>query len=136
MAGWVHAWRPALLALSMSTLLAGIALAGVGLAAPSRSEVATPQPATLVGARLFVAKGCVTCHQHAAVDGKRVHPNAYPFSGIPDLTPMRFDAAYLRSWLADPTAVRPTTTMPNLNLSPDEIEALVAFLTQPPPANR
>lgn len=78
------------------------------------------------GQRLFVAKGCLTCHLHDAV----------PASGAvkvgPDLSGRRFDADYLRRFLADPNIA--TTRgpggfeMPNLNLAPREIAALAAFI--------
>ena len=70
------------------------------------------------GRRLFVAKGCVTCHVQIAVG--------------PDLTGKRYDAAYLKQFLADPSRVasarRGTFPMPNLGLKQPEITALVAFI--------
>ena len=77
------------------------------------------------GAALFQAKGCVGCHSHAAVAGTS--------AGIgPNLTHYEGDASFLRRWLADPAAVRPNTRMPNLELEPAEIEALIAFLLEEP----
>lgn len=73
------------------------------------------------GAALFRAKGCVSCHRHAAV------AQGGPSIG-PDLTAYEADPAFLRRWLADPAAVRPNTLMPNLRLDPAEIDALIAFL--------
>lgn len=73
------------------------------------------------GAALFRAKGCVGCHRHAAVDGEGG-------SVGPDLTHYDADPAFLHRWLADPASVRPNTLMPNLQLGPDEIEALITFL--------
>jgi hypothetical protein len=78
------------------------------------------------GRRLFVAKGCVTCHVHADAGRPTLAPLA------PDLTHKRFDAAYLRLYLANP-AIRPPTrrdgfAMPNLGLKSAEIIPLVAFL--------
>ena len=49
----------------------------------------------------------------------------------PELTNYTNDPAFLRRWLADPPAARPGTNMPNLNLSPAEIEDLIAFLNEP-----
>ena len=78
------------------------------------------------GRHLFVAKGCASCHTHA---GSGV-------SGIavgPDLTDRRFPADYLAKFLADPTTkpsqrVPSTQKMPDLELAPREIAALVAFV--------
>lgn len=75
------------------------------------------------GKALFVAKGCNMCHTHARAP-------ASTLGGIgPNLTDLNLPADYLRRWLANPQAIRPATQMPNLDLSGDEIEALVAFLT-------
>lgn len=78
------------------------------------------------GRRLFVAKGCVGCHVRAEADleeGESIGP---------PLTGKRYAADYLKRFLADPAmADRPRSgsfVMPNLNLRPTEISALVAFL--------
>jgi mono/diheme cytochrome c family protein len=84
------------------------------------------------GLRLFVAKGCVTCHVHPDVAGSG------PAKVGPDLTGRRFDADYLRRFLADPNIA--TTRgpggfeMPNLDLAPAEIAALTAFINGAPEA--
>jgi hypothetical protein len=46
----------------------------------------------------------------------------------PDLTRYQPNPDFVRRWLREPQAVRPGTIMPDLNLSEDEIEALLAFL--------
>ena len=92
-------------------------------AAGVRPAVAMSQPD--LGKRLFVAKGCVTCHTHAAVGSGRVEVG-------PNLTDNRLPAEYLRRFLADPsvkTNWRSDARMPNLNLKPAEIKALIAFVT-------
>jgi mono/diheme cytochrome c family protein len=67
------------------------------------------------GRRLFVAKGCVTCHVQIGVG--------------PNLDGKRFDATYLASFLAKPTAPQPgKPAMPNLGLAPREIASLVTYL--------
>jgi len=88
---------------------------------PALSAAATGDPAAY-GRALFQAKGCNGCHTHNDVN---------PGSGIavgPELSSRTYDPDFLRSWLADPAAVRPGTEMPNLRLSAEEIEALIAFL--------
>jgi cytochrome c2 len=78
------------------------------------------------GRALFQAKGCTACHQH-----QEVNPGAGVSVG-PDLTKRVFEPDFLRAWLSDPASIRPGTLMPNLALSPDEIEALIAFLNDDP----
>ena len=86
-------------------------------------------PATLVHAQqvrhLFVAKGCIGCHtrnEGGLRGGETIGP---------ELTGKRYQADFLRRFLADPSA-NPTRTgtfrMPNLGLQPTEIGALVAFI--------
>lgn len=76
------------------------------------------------GHRLFVAKGCITCHVHREVKGSGV------VKAGPELTEVRYAADYLTRFLENP-AIKPPTgpnRMPNLQLKPKEIAALVAFL--------
>ncbi len=86
------------------------------------------------GRALFQAKGCATCHRHAGLNIGRVeeeNPANLDLGqalGAPDLTHYQLDPDFVRRWLRDPSAVRPGTAMPNLRLSDDEIEALLAFL--------
>ena len=69
------------------------------------------------GERLFVAKGCVTCHVQIPVG--------------PKLESKRFDATVLAAFLANPkraVPVRGQPEMPNLGLQQREIASLVAYL--------
>jgi cytochrome c2 len=36
----------------------------------------------------------------------------------------------LRKWLEDPTSMKPDTSMPDFNISADEIESIIAYLTK------
>jgi nitric oxide reductase subunit C len=65
---------------------------------------------------------CLACH---AMDGQggRVGPALDGVGG-------RLDAAYLRRWLENPTAVKADSRMPVLPLSDSQIDELVAFLSQ------
>jgi cytochrome c2 len=95
----------------------------LGLAAAK----ATQADQAALGKELFSAKGCVMCHQHAEVNqGQTVF--WFGNTPAPDLTVNKFSADYLRSWLKNPAAIKPTTPMPNLNLQLGEIEDLIAFL--------
>lgn len=98
---------------------------------------AAPTPAlgrAALGRALFQAKGCTSCHRHDGLNIARVAFYATAdldlgtVMGAPDLTHYRPDPTFVRQWLRDPSAVRPETEMPNLRLSDEEIEALLAFL--------
>jgi mono/diheme cytochrome c family protein len=79
------------------------------------------------GRRLFVAKGCVTCHVHDAV----IEQGGFAGEIGPNLTERRFPAEYLAQFLANPSMVAPrrgSMGMPNLDLKQPEIVALTAFI--------
>jgi hypothetical protein len=81
------------------------------------------------GKRLFVAKGCITCHVHGSVDPA----GTLQLKAVgPELTQKRYAPDYLRMYLADPSIRAPSTPnamrMPNLGLKPAEIASLVAFV--------
>jgi len=102
-----------------------VAQAPLPTVAPTAAPGAALQADIAYGRALFSAKGCATCHRHAAVSSSGFGPE----SGIPDLTTYRWSVDYLRTWLKDPAAIKPATDMPNLGLKRDEIEALIAFLS-------
>lgn len=77
------------------------------------------------GRRLFVAKGCLVCHVHAAAPAEMGVPLG------PDLTERRYPAAYLQQLLREPGATLKSANalaMPNLGLKAHEIDALTAFI--------
>src|SRR5256886_10851814 len=95
--------------------LAAIAAGAAAPAPPSEPER---------GRRLFVAKGCVTCHVHREVAGSGVGAVG------PSLTHHPLPMDYLKQFLANP-AIAPqsgTVRMPDLRLAPQEIAALAALL--------
>ena len=100
-------------------LLAGAAELGMQRAAQPGAETTLEY-----GEALFRTKGCVTCHAYSGMD----QPRDWEASFGPDLTSYHNDPAFLRRWLAEPSAVRADTKMPDLELAAPEIEALIAFL--------
>jgi mono/diheme cytochrome c family protein len=92
------------------------------------TQVASKLSAAERGQRLFLAKGCVTCHQNTL-------GTANQSIGIaPALVPQKYQPDFLARILADPAGTLPPargqvgTAMPNLNLQPQEIASLVAFI--------
>ncbi|MBI3168477.1 MAG: FixH family protein [Chloroflexi bacterium] len=79
-----------------------------------------------LGRRLFIAKGCITCHVNSKVGSADYWTIEM---GAPNLTSFTASPEYLRMWLADPKSVKRLTEMPNLKLSETEIEALIAFIS-------
>jgi mono/diheme cytochrome c family protein len=92
---------------------------------PAIAAGATPPVVADRGKRLFIAKGCVTCHVHGEVTGSGF------VSVGPNLTPKRYQAEYLARFLADPSIARTpgkNEIMPQLELKPVEIAAIAAFI--------
>lgn len=137
MAGTPVATRPWLLGLSAALAVAGAGLflaegekrdrpspRAVRTSAAAASGGTVPRSAgTPSGRALFAGKGCSACHALGDV------PGGVAVGVGPDLTTYRGDTAFLRRWLADPAAVRPGTTMPDLDLTPAEIRSLASFLS-------
>ncbi len=112
----------------------GVALSILIVAAAALGSVSssTPEPTrelpvldqVEVGRQLYQAKGCAACHAN------RRAPQGVPLISVgPDLTNVALPAEYLERWLENPAALRPNTTMPDLKLAVEDIQALVAFLT-------
>lgn len=119
-----------LVGLVLSVLVFVSALQAVGQAAAPVSESVTAEASQAQvagrGRALFLAKGCLVCHQNDRVTANR--EGGLDFGDVPNLTHVKIDETYLRRWLHDPKEVKPGTAMPNLGLSDDEVDALVVFL--------
>jgi len=95
-------------------------------AASSRNGAVSSPSQVEFGKQLFIAKGCITCHQNSKVGSSSDYwtidmgaPNLSKFSAVPEVISMR---------LKDPASVKSDTKMPNLDLTDVEIEALLAFI--------
>lgn len=86
------------------------------------------------GRRLFVAKGCGTCHLNGDVP-EFAQENRVVQGAAPELTGRRLEGAYVRQRLTDPASLpqigNGQVRMPNLELASNEVEALVAMLSGP-----
>ena len=89
------------------------------------------------GYELFESAGCIGCHAVSGYESSagapaevRVGPNLTNFSDREKFAGYIFDNTdeELRAWLKDPQAVKPGAQMPNLQLSDDDVDALVAYL--------
>jgi len=102
----------------------------VGVEAQSNPSVEASDNTSIsqieLGRRLFIAKGCITCHVNSKVEKVSTHWTID--MGAPNLSNFSADPDYLKKWLFNPSAVKPATQMPDLNLSENEIQALVAFI--------
>jgi cytochrome c oxidase subunit 2 len=82
------------------------------------------------GAGIFDSKTCMKCH---AIGGRGEQPRVAPdLTHLAERTTLGAgvipnDPAHLAQWLRDPQGVKPGSHMPDLNLSDDEVNDLVAY---------
>ena len=97
-----------------------------------RQNAPTPADGTPAaeGLALFNSKGCGGCHTVQGVSTGKAGPNLTHLGGRTSFAGAMFDLNpdNLREWLRDPPGVKPDAKMPNLNLSGDEINKLIAYL--------
>ncbi len=99
--------------------------------APTRAPTEAPSRDLVPeGRRLFAAKGCGSCHAFTGTgDGT---PSEPPSGAVlaPDLrhTRDRVVAGRLSSFIRSPRSVVPSATMPRIEMTDDESEALAAFI--------
>jgi cytochrome c oxidase subunit 2 len=94
---------------------------------------ATPDPsnaAATAGLALFSARGCTGCHAINGISDGVVGPNLTHFASRSVFAGSIFanNDNNLRAWLQNPPGQKPGSVMPNLNLSQDDINKLVAYL--------
>lgn len=90
------------------------------------------EPLAQQGYQVFMSKACVGCHTIAGTPAQgKVGPDLTHVgsrttiaAGLLENTPEN-----LARWLEDPPAVKPGSLMPRLGLTPEEIQALVAYLS-------
>ncbi len=73
------------------------------------------------GKKFFFDQGCIGCH----TVGKMGTPIGPDLSDVG----LRYPPSYLTEWLRDPLSQKPKAHMPKIELSEDEIRALVAYLS-------
>ncbi len=93
-----------------------LVVAATTLTLPARAQAPVEQ-----GQRYFMSSGCYGCH----TVGKMGTPIG------PDLSKVgaKYSRTYLERWIRDPSAQRPNAHMPTLELSPQQVTDLAAFLS-------
>jgi cytochrome c oxidase subunit 2 len=83
-----------------------------------------------VGAQVFTSAGCAGCHAISGVSTGAVGPDLTHFKSRSVFAGAIFENTdnNLRLWLANPPRQKPGSVMPNLNLSADQINQLIAYL--------
>lgn len=99
----------------------------------AQQQAAPEPPAGSLAARgkeVFMAQPCFGCHTIKGVSQGRIGPDLTHVASRSTLAGgiLKNDAENLAAWLRDPPGEKPGSIMPNLNLSEDDIRALVAYL--------
>ncbi len=114
-------------------ILRWLLLSLLGLVACSSGAVDPSGIPGVEGARLFKAKGCITCHTIG--DGVKVGPDLMGLFG-------RREEGWIRRYLSDPVAMveqdpiaqglkaQYKVQMPKMMMSPSEMDQLLAYLRQ------
>lgn len=111
--------------LVLSGVMAFAFLSSANAQAGQVQPVSAAKDSRDTGQQLFLAKGCVVCHVNTRAIGLA---ESYSVNVGPNLSAYRNDPEYLRKFLANPKGPETTFKMPNLGLSPTEIDALVHFI--------
>jgi cytochrome c oxidase subunit 2 len=93
--------------------------------------VAPTAPLALQGSKLFIEKGCGACHAIVGTPAQGVAaPNLTHFGSRRTMAAgmMENSPENIARWLANPPAVKPNSSMPNLGLNAADITALSAYL--------
>jgi cytochrome c oxidase subunit 2 len=107
------------------------------VAAQKRSAAEPTSGPAAEGFKLFQQKGCIGCHTLQGVQGAtaRVGPNLTHLMSRTTFAGAMFEITpdNLKKWVADPPAMKPMrpeqgTGMPDLGLSDQEVEQVVAYL--------
>jgi len=101
-----------------------LSLGGGATVAPQAGEVDLVRQ----GEDIYYSKGCEACHMINGRGASGPGPDlsrigSQPYDALPN------DPEFLGKWLENPVAQKPDTTMPRIELTNSEIEALVAYLT-------
>ena len=94
----------------------------------TQQRTPSPAPSTALekqGEQIFNSSTCVNCHVTSRVGPSLTHFGSRQWigSGVVDNTPEN-----LTKWINDVQTVKKGALMPNFHFSPDELQALVAYL--------
>ena len=83
------------------------------------------------GKQTFLEAGCIACHAITGVAEGTIGPNLTHLASRLSIAGAIYDNTpeNLAKWITDPPTRKPGSLMPNLGLTPDQVNALVAYLT-------
>jgi cytochrome c oxidase subunit II len=98
----------------------------------NQQQPAVQDPAVAEGRQIFESQACISCHVVRGTDARgQFGPDLTHFgsrdtlaAGAADNTP-----ANLKLWIQNPDSIKPGSLMPAMQLSNDQIDKIVAYLT-------
>ena len=102
------------------TQIRALALASLAVFGTAVTAVAQNRELVETGRSTFIKQGCHGCHTIGKI-GTPIGPDLSHVGA-------KYRAEYLARWLRDPTYLRPSTHMPAIELTEEDIRALAAFL--------
>lgn len=100
--------------------------------AAQQAPPAQPDSGSLAwqGKTAFGQSGCIACHTIRGVSEGPIGPNLTHVGSRTTLAGAMFPNTpeHMARWISDPTARKPGSLMPSLGLTPDQVNALVAYL--------
>ena len=112
--------RPFLTGLGVLALLVVGALTMAGLRSPLVNPIEAKDPLVVAGRRIYQDMNCAYCHKIGGKGGV-VGPELDKVAGDESIE-------WLEKHFRDPKSVTPGSVMPQLNLLPDEVVALTAYM--------
>lgn len=100
--------------------------------AEQQEEAAEPSGSLAQDGQKIFEETCIACHSIKGVTEapRNVGPDLTHFASRKTFAGALFDLdeQNLRAWIEDPPAVKPGSLMPDYNLSPEEVDAVVEYL--------
>jgi cytochrome c oxidase subunit 2 len=95
-----------------------------------RPAVKPPSPLAAQGQTVYLEKGCQSCHVIRDLGGTAVGPDLTHVASRTTLAAGALDmsAENMASWLHNPQDVKPGNLMPTVDLTDQELQALVAYM--------
>jgi cbb3-type cytochrome oxidase cytochrome c subunit len=102
--------------MTRAALAFGLVMVVAAVAVSARAQGPVEQ-----GQRYFMDNGCYGCHTVGKV-GTPIGPDLSRVGS-------KYSRTYFERWLRDPTSQRPNAHMPTLELSPQQVTDLAAYLS-------
>jgi|SRR5215213_5087783 len=123
--GWQHAH------MGLVVVALPVPMFQTWLSSQSLPAAEPEDPARKKGQEIFVSKACFMCHTVRGTSaGSRVGPDLTHFASRQTIASatLPMSRGNIAAWVLDPQGIKPGVNMPNVPLTPDELESLVSYL--------